>query len=80
MTDFNAEKAKEIVHNSTIGQLHNVLIDIRTAAENGETVLHIYKALPIKVLDELRLRGFRVQVHTSIDTQKDKLFYSIYWN
>lgn len=79
MTDFNAEKAKEIAHNLTTGQLHNVLIDIRTAAENGETVLHIYKSLTAKTLDELRLRGFRVQVHPSIDIQND-LFYSIYWN
>lgn len=80
MKDFNAQQAKQIVDSLSTDELHNILIDIKAKAEQGETVLHIYKPIKGKTVDALREKGFSVTNHSSIAIQRDEgLYYSIYW-
>lgn len=79
MNDFDAKQARKIVDELFTNELHNILIDIKTNAEKGETVLHIYKPLKGKTVDDLANRGFKIIVAPSIATQKDNLYYSINW-
>ena len=80
MEDFNAEKAKQIVDSLYIDELHNILIRIKNKAEQGETVLHIYKSIKSTTKQVLLEKGFRVISQPSIAIQKDSLYYSIYWS
>ena len=79
MKDFNAQQAKQIVDSLYTDELHNILVDIKSKAEQGETVLHIYKPIKGKTVDALRDKGFKVTNQPSIVMQKDVLYYSIYW-
>jgi hypothetical protein len=79
MKDFNAQQAKQIVDSLYTDELHNILSDIKSKAEQGEIVLHIYKPINGKTVDALRDKGFDVIRQQSIATQKDGLYYSIYW-
>jgi len=79
MKDFNAQQAKQIVDSLYTDELHNILVDIKAKAEQGETVLHIYKPINGKTVDALRDKGFEVTNQPSISIQKDGLYYSIYW-
>ena len=79
MKDFNAEQAKQIVDSLHIDELHNILVDIKSKAEQGETVLHIYKSIKEKTKQVLIEKGFKVVDQPSIAIQKDGLYYSIYW-
>ena len=42
MKDFNAQQAKQIVDSLYTDELHNILVDIKTKAEQGETLLKHY--------------------------------------
>lgn len=79
MENFNAEQAKQIVDSLHTDELHNILVDIKNKAEQGETVLHIYKSIKAKTKQVLSEKGFRVVDQPSIAIQKDGLYYSIYW-
>lgn len=79
MTDFNAKKAKLIVDGLHIDELHTVLADIKSEAEKGKTVLHIYISLNDITREELIKKGFRVISQPSICIQMDGLYYSVYW-
>ena len=79
MKDFNAQQAKQTVDSLYIDELHNILVNIKSKSEQGETVLHIYKSIKGKTLDALRDKGFKVIDQPSIAIQKDGLYYSIYW-
>ena len=79
MKDFNAQQAKQIVDSLYTDELHNILVNIKSNAEQGETVLHIYKPIKPKTVDALRNKGFKVIDQHSIAIQKDGLYYSIYW-
>jgi len=79
MENFNAEQARQIVDSLHIDELHNILVDIKSKAEQGETVLHIYKSIKVKTRQVLTEKGFRVVDRPSIAIQKDGLYYSIYW-
>jgi hypothetical protein len=79
MKDFNAQQAKQIVDSLYTDELHNILADIKSKAEQGEIVLHIYKPINGKTVDALRDKEFDVIRQQSIATQKDGLYYSIYW-
>ena len=79
MKDFNVKQAKQIVDSLYTDELHNILVDIKAKAEQGETVLHIYKPIKGKTVDAIRDKGFKVTNQPSIAIQKDGLYYSIYW-
>jgi cupin superfamily acireductone dioxygenase involved in methionine salvage len=79
MENFNAEQAKQIVNSLHTDELHNILVDIKSKAEQGETVLHIYKSIKAKTKQVLTEKGFKVIDQPSIAIQKDGLYYSIYW-
>lgn len=79
MKDFNAQQAKQIVDSLYIDELHNILVDIKNKAEQGETVLHIYKYIKTETIDDLRDKGFKVIHQPSMTIQTDGLYYSIYW-
>lgn len=79
MENFNAEQAKQIVDSLHIDELHNIMVDIKNKAEQGETVLHIYKSIKAKTKQILSEKGFRVVDQPSIAIQKGGLYYSIYW-
>ena len=79
MKDFNAQQAKQIVDSLDIDELHNILVDIKAKAEQGEIVLNIYKPIKSKTIDALRDRGFEVTHYPPIAKQKDSVYYSIYW-
>ena len=79
MEDFNAEQAKQIVDSLYTDELHNILVDIKNKAEQGETVLHIYKSIKPKTKQVLTEKGFNVVDQPSIAIQKDGLYYSVYW-
>jgi phenylalanyl-tRNA synthetase alpha subunit len=79
MENFNAEQAKQIVNSLYTDELNNILVDIKSKAEQGETVLHIYKSIKTKTRQLLIEKGFKVVNHNSIVIQKDGLYYSIYW-
>jgi hypothetical protein len=79
MKDFNAQQAKLIVESLKDSELTNILLDIRYKAEQGESVLHIYKPINTKTIDMLKYKGFNVTTHSSINVQRDGLYYSIYW-
>jgi hypothetical protein len=79
MKDFNAQQAREIADSLYSEELHNILVDIKAKAEQGETVLHIYKPIKEKTVDALRDKGFNVKSYPSIAVQHDDLYYSIYW-
>jgi len=79
MENFNAEQAKQIVDSTHIDELHNILVEIKNKAEQGETVLHIYKEIKAKTRQILTEKGFRVVEQPSIAIQRDELYYSIYW-
>jgi hypothetical protein len=79
MKDFNAQQAKQIVDSLYSDELHNILVDIKTKAEQGETVLHICKPIKEKTINTLRDKGFKVIDSMSIAIQRDELYYFIYW-
>jgi phenylalanyl-tRNA synthetase alpha subunit len=79
MKDFNAQQAREIVDSRYNDELHNILVDIKAKAEQGETVLHVYESIRDKTIDALVDKGFEVSRQSSIAIQKDGLFYSIHW-
>lgn len=79
MKNFNAEQARQIVDSTHIDELHNILVEIKNKAEQGETVLHIYKDIKSKTKQILIEKGFRVVEQPSIAIQRDELYYSIYW-
>lgn len=79
MENFNAEQAKQIVDSLHTDELHSILVDIKNKAEQGETVLHIYKSIKAKTKQVLIEKGFRVVDQPSIAIQKEGLYYSIYW-
>ena len=70
MKDFNAQQAKQIVDSLYTDELHNILVDIKTKAEQCETVLYIYKPIKGKTVDALRDKGFEVTNHQSIAIQR----------
>ena len=78
-TGFNAEQAKQIVDSLHKEELHNILVDIKNKAQEGETVLHIYKNIKGKTKQVLTEKGFKVVDQPSISIQKDGLYYSVYW-
>jgi hypothetical protein len=80
MQNYNAPPAKRLVSDTANDEIHSILVDIRSKAENGETVLHIYEPLKKQTKDELIKRGFRLVDQPSIAVQKDNLYYSIYWD
>lgn len=82
MEDFNAGKARDIVASLHGDELLNILSDIKAKAEQGETVLRIYRIGPLtkKAYEGLVSRGFRVQAHSQVEIQRDGLVYSIYWD
>lgn len=75
MEDFNAQQAKQIVDSLYEDELHNILVDIKAKAEQGKTVLHIYKPLKGQTVVALRDKGFKITNHSLIED----LYYSIYW-
>jgi hypothetical protein len=79
MKDFNAQQAKQIVDSLYTDELHNILVDIKAKAEQGETVLHIYDRIKGKTVDALIDKGFNVTRQPSITLQRDRVYYSIYW-
>ena len=79
MENFNAEQAKQIVDSLYKDELHNILVEIKNKAEQGETVLHIYKSIKPKTRQVLREKGFEVLDQPSIAFQRDGVYYSIYW-
>ena len=79
MDNFDSKQAKQIVDSLHIDEIHNILVDIKSKAEQGETVLHIYKSIKPKTKEELIKRGFEVIKQTSMSIQMDGLYYSIYW-
>ena len=79
MENFNAEQAKQIVDSLHKEELHNILVDIKNKAQEGETVLHIYKKIKGKTKQVLTEKGFKVVDQPSISIQKDGLYYSVYW-
>ena len=79
MENFNAEQAKQIVDSLHKEELHNILVDIKNKAQEGETVLHIYKNIKGKTKQVLTEKGFKVVDQPSISIQKDGLYYSVYW-
>lgn len=79
MEIFNADQAKQIVDSLHTDELHSILLDIKIKAEQGETVLNIYKSLKSKTKQVLTEKGFRVVDQPSISIQKDGLYYSVYW-
>ena len=80
MKDFNAKQAKQIVDSLYIDELNNILADIKEKAEQGESVLHIYKGIKSKTKKVLVEKGFEVIEQPSIAYAKDELRYSVYWN
>lgn len=78
MKDFNVIQARQIVDSLHTGELDSILMDIKSKAEQGETVLHIYKLLKSQTIGILREKGFKV-IQQPISIQKDDLYYSIYW-
>lgn len=79
MEEFNAQQAKHIVDSLCNDELHNILVDIKAKAQQGETVLHINKPIKRKTVDTLRNKGFKVTEHSSFAIQREDLYYSIYW-
>lgn len=77
--DFNADKAREILETIQTDELEKILLDIKSKAEEGESVLHIYTSLKSKTKEELVNRGFKVIDQPSIAMQRDGLYYSICW-
>lgn len=77
MNDFNAQQAKQIVKSLCTNEIDNILADIKAKAQKGETVLHIYKPIKGHTVQDLKERGFNImQLPLS---QRDDLYYSIYW-
>lgn len=60
MEDFDAKKAKEIVSSMDKYELHNILVDIKRKAEDGETALYIKKSLKNRTIEALKDKGFSV--------------------
>lgn len=79
MEKFNAQQAKQIVDSLHTDELHKILVDIKSKAEQGETVLHIYNSIKPKTKQALIEKGFRVVDQPSMAIQKDGLYYSVYW-
>ena len=80
MEDFNAEQARQLVDSYYSDELHNVLVEIKLAAEVGKSFLHIYEHQQPKTIQSLRDRGFRVIDHPGIAIQRDSLYYTINWD
>ena len=79
MNDFDAKKARDIVDSLEDNELNDVLINIKSEAEKGQTILHIYQHLKGKTIAELTDKGFDIVFHPSIAIQRDGLYYSIRW-
>lgn len=79
MENFNATTARSIVDSNSLDKLHNILVDIKNKACNGETVLHIYEFIHVNTISKLKDLGFKITTHPGIDIQRDNLYYSIYW-
>lgn len=79
MKDFDAKQARAIVDAMGEDGLEAILKDIKKAAENDESVLHIYKPVKTLTITALVKKGFKVTRHPSIGVQKDDLYFSIYW-
>jgi hypothetical protein len=79
MKDFDAQQAREILQTLCVDELNSILMDIKSSAEQGEGVLHVYKSLKTKTLDALIDKGFIVKDHSQIAIQRDGLYHSIYW-
>jgi hypothetical protein len=79
MTEFNAQQAREIVESLNNKEVESVLLNIKKAAEQGETVLHVYNQLKSETISTLKERGFIVVVYLMSTIQKDGLYYSINW-
>lgn len=77
--EFDAHTARYIADSRFESELASILVDIKTQAESGKGVLHVYKSLHHKTVQELLNKDFRVVDHPSISSQKDNLYYSIYW-
>lgn len=80
MEGFNAEQARQLVDSYYSDELHNILVDIKLAAEVGKTFLHIYESKYSKTIQSLEDKGFRVVKHPGIAIQKDSLYYTINWD
>jgi len=79
MNDFDAKQARDIVDSLENNELNAVLIDIKSEAEKGQTVLHIYKPLKSKTVTALRDKAFKITELPSGAIQRDGLYYSIRW-
>jgi hypothetical protein len=79
MENFNAEQAKQIADSLYVNELHNILVEIKKKAEQGETVLYLYKTIKAKTKQVLREKGFEVVDEPSIAIQREGLYYSIRW-
>ena len=80
MKNFNAQKAKQISESVLPGDLYKILTEIKEQAEQGETILYVYRPLTLETLETLRDRGFRVINANIIDSRKNGMYYYISWD
>lgn len=76
---FNAYEARKTVDSLYSDELHNILMDIKSKAQQSQNVLHIYKPLKDKTVDALKDKGFDVITYPSIVIQREQLYHSIRW-
>lgn len=79
---LSASDAKKLADSKQVDEMKEIMINIKEESEKGNYVLHIYKDLRPKTLDNLATLGFVIITHPGIPgiaKQKDGLYYSIKW-
>lgn len=78
---FTAKDARALVdgEDSPSEELESLLRLIKTAAENREDSMPVYRPLTRFTTMELGALGFDVYYHSAIEIQKDNLWYTIKW-
>ena len=79
---FFAKTAKEAIYAAEAyipEEVEKILKDISKEAVNGNRVLHYYRPIDDKTVNNLRMRGFVITDKTPKSVQNAKHYYIIEW-
>lgn len=79
MEDFDAKQARAIVYSLEKDEFNEVLKEIKSAAESGQTIIYLYESINNSTIQKLIDRGFKVESQGSMAIQRDGIYYSITW-
>lgn len=79
MEDFDAKQAREIAESIEQDEINKVLRKIKSAAEQGKTIIYLNELISNNTAQTLVDKGFKVEKQGSSAMIHTGIYYSITW-